>query len=118
VAEVSNSRKFVAASRVAGRYAGKSRTISAARNALSAIARSFGNVLHRLWHEVMGVFFFVFSLVGVLAVYREYRKYSVQIPHPSVAHLIAAGAFALVFFYFSISSFWRARSREKTQGKK
>jgi hypothetical protein len=75
-------------------------------------------VLHRLWHEVMGVVFFVFSLVGALAVYREYHKYSVQIPHSSPSHLIAAGVFASVFFYFSVSSFWRAWTREKPRGKK
>ena len=122
VAEVSNSRKFAAASRVAGRYAGRSRTISAARNAVSTVLRSLGRVAHRLWHEVMGSVFFVFSLVGGLAVYREYRKYSLQTPHPSASHLIAAGVFTLVFLYFGISSFWRAyfggRARDNSRGKK
>jgi hypothetical protein len=122
VAEVSNSRKFAAASRVAGRYAGRSRTLSAVRNAISTVVRSLARAFHRLWHEVMGSIFFVFSLVGGLAVYREYRKYSLQTPHPSASHLIAAGVFALVFLYFSISSFWRAhfsgRAREGPRGKK
>ncbi len=118
VAEVSNSRKFMAASRVAGRYAGRSRTLSAARSAVSTVARSVWNAFHRLWHEVMGFVFFVFSLVGSLAAYREYRKYLLQTPHPSAAHWIVAGAFALVFFYFSISSFWRAHAGTKFKGKK
>jgi hypothetical protein len=122
VAEVSNSRKFAAAGRVAGRYAGRSRTISAARNAISTVLRSLYRVAHRLWHEVMGSVFIVFSLVGGLAVYREYRKYSLQTPHPSASHLIAAGVFTLVFFYFGISSFWRAhvggRARDDSRGKK
>jgi len=116
VAEVSNSRKLAAASRVAGRYAGRSRTVTAALSAVSAVTRSLANVFHRLWHEVMGFFFFVFSLIGALAVYREYRKYSVQIPHPSAGGLIAAGLFTLVFFYFCVSSFWRSRSRNRASG--
>ena len=116
VAEVSNSRKLAAASRVAGRYAGRSRTVTAALSAVSAVTRSLANVFHRLWHEVMGFFFFVFSLIGALAAYREYRKYSVQIPHPSAGGLIAAGLFTLVFFYFCVSSFWRSRSRNRASG--
>jgi hypothetical protein len=118
VAEVSNSRKFIVASRIAGRYAGRSRTLSAARSAVSTVARSLWNAFHRLWHEVMGFMFFVFSLIGGLATYREYRKYSLEMPHPSPAHWIVAGLFALVFFYFSISSFWRARTGTKVKGKK
>ncbi|PYX93139.1 MAG: hypothetical protein DMG67_05120 [Acidobacteria bacterium] len=116
VAEVSNSRKLAAASRVAGRYAGRSRTVMAALSAVSAVTRSLANVFHRLWHEVMGFFFFVFSLIGALAVYREYRKYSVLTPHPSAGGLIAAGLFTLVFFYFCVSSFWRSRSRNQASG--
>jgi hypothetical protein len=116
VPEVSNSRKFVVASRVAGRYAGRSRTLSAARSAVSTVVRSLWSVFHRLWHEVMGFVFFVFFLVGGLACYREYRKYSLALPHPSPARSIVAGVFALVFFYFSISSFWRARAGTRVKG--
>lgn len=118
VAELSNSRKLAAASRVAGRYAGRSRTVTAALSAVSAITRSFTEIFRRLWHEVMGSFFFFFTLIGALAFYREYRKYSPQAPHTGAAGLIAAGLFTLVFFYFALSSFWRARRREKTGGKK
>ena len=118
VGDVSNSRKFVAASRVAGRYAGRSRTLSAARSAVSTVAQSLWNVFHRLWHEVMGFVFFIFSLIGGLATYREYRKYSLEMPHPSPAHWIVAGTFALVFFYFSISSFWRSRRGTGTSRKR
>ena len=92
------------------------RTVMAASSAVSAVTRSLANVFHRLWHEVMGFFFFVFSLIGALAVYREYRKYSVLTPHPSAGGLIAAGLFTLVFFYFCVSSFWRSRSRNQASG--
>ena len=118
MAEISNSRKFAAASRVAGRYAGRSRTVTAARNALSGVLQSFARVFRRLWHEIMGSFFFLFSLVGALAVYREYRKYLLPAPHPRVTPLIAAIAFTVVFSYFCVSSFWRAKGRQKPGEKK
>ena len=112
--EISTSRKVAAASRVAGRYAGRSRTVRAAREALSAVVHSFARTLGRLWHEIVGFFFFVFSLIGVLAIYREYRKYSLQAPHPSATPLIAAIAFTVIFAYFSTSSFLRSRRGAKT----
>ncbi len=118
MAGISNSRKFAAASRVAGRYAGRSRTVTAARGALSGVLQSLARVFRRLWHEIMGSFFFLFSLVGALAVYREYRKYSLPTTHPSAAPLIAAITFTVVFFYFCVSSFWRAKGREKPGEKK
>jgi hypothetical protein len=118
VPEASNSRKFVAASRVAGRYAGRSRTLSAARSAISTVVHSLWKVFHRLWHEVMGFVFFIFALIGALAAYREYRKYALEAPHPSASHWMVAAAFALMFLYFSVSSFWRARAGVKFKGTK
>lgn len=116
MSEISTSQKIAAASRVAGRYAGRSRTLRAAREALSGVLHSFARIFRRLWHEIVGFFFFVFSLIGVLAIYREYRKYSLQTPHPSAGPLIAAVAFTVVFVYFSASSFWRAKAGGKAGG--
>jgi len=113
VTELSTSRKVAAASRVAGRYAGRSRTVRAAREALSGVIHSFARIFRRLWHEIVGFFFFVFALIGVLAIYREYRKYFLQVPHPSATPLIAAIAFTVIFTYFSTSSFLRARGGGK-----
>ena len=111
--EISTSRKVAAVSRVAGRYAGRNRTVRATRDALSAVVHSFVRIFRRLWHEIIGFFFFVFALIGALAIYREYRKYSLHVPHPSAGPLVAAVAFTVVFAYFSTSSFWRARAGGK-----
>jgi hypothetical protein len=79
------------------------------RRAVAALLRT----LHLLWLEVTGLFFVVFALVGAAATWREYQAYAAGKIGPGRA--LAAALFCLVFVYFGVTSFWKARrgSRKK-----
>lgn len=70
-----------------------------------------------LWLEVTGVFFAIFALFAAGSVWRLHSEWRAGVAHPG-AHRDLAGAvimFAL-FGYFCVSSFVRARRRERRKG--
>jgi hypothetical protein len=67
-------------------------------------------VLHVLWHEVTGFFFFVFGAILALAAAREYRHYSAG--ETGAGRPILAATLGLMFLYFAFSAFRRARRRK------
>jgi hypothetical protein len=71
--------------------------------------RRVGRVLHILWLEVTGLFFLVLALVGGGAAVREYHRHAAA--NGSVAKMLLAAAFAVVFAYFGVSSFWQSRRK-------
>ncbi|HEX3822477.1 MAG TPA: hypothetical protein VHW45_19250 [Candidatus Sulfotelmatobacter sp.] len=97
--------------RVAGQQAGRNRTVKAAWNAVCGTTRSFGNVLHQLWLEVMGVIFLVMALTFASGAVREYGKYHAGQTGPG--RLGIAVLFAATFTWFGLSSFWRVRQKAK-----
>ena len=97
--------------RVAGKQAGRSRTLSAFAQAARATARSFGNVLHQLWLEMVGVLFLVMALSFTSASVKEYGKYHAgQVGAGRVAVTIC---FAVTFAWFGVTSFWRVRKKKQ-----
>jgi hypothetical protein len=66
-------------------------------------------VLHVLWLEVTGLLFLALAVIGSTAAVRGYHRYSVGAG--GLAKPALATAFALVFAYFGVSSFWRSRKR-------
>jgi hypothetical protein len=97
--------------RVAGRKTGESRWVRAAYRAGSVTIRNVGRVLHVLWLEVAGLFFLVLGLVGAGAAVREYHRHLAG--SGSIAKMLLASGFALLFVYFGVSSFWRSRQRAR-----
>lgn len=95
-----------AAGRVAWRQAGRNRLIRASWQGARTTLVSFGRVLHLLWLQTTGLFFLVFALGGAGACWRQYRLHG-----PFYGRTILAFAFAVVFAYFGVSSFWRASRR-------
>jgi len=95
--------------RVAGRKTGENRWVRACYKAGSVTLRSIGRVLHILWLEVTGLFFLVLALVGGGAAVREYHRHAAGTG--SVAKMLLATAFAVLFAYFGVSSFWRSRKK-------
>lgn len=70
-----------------------------------------------LWLEVTGVFFGIFALSTGIAIWRLRAQWRTALVHPT-AHgglIVAVAVFAL-FAYFCISSFVRARRRERRRG--
>ena len=102
-------QKLGVAVRVAARQAGRSRWGRATANAVRVSARSFGRVLHQLWHEVMGFVFLAMAGIGGIALSREWAKYAAGKTGPG--RLAMAACFCLTFGYFGLSSFWKVRKK-------
>jgi hypothetical protein len=95
--------------RVAGRKSGENRWVRAFYRAGTVTFRSIARVLHVLWLEVAGLLFLFLAVVGGGAAIRQYHRY--QTGSSGVGKVVLAGAFALVFAYFGLSSFWRSRRK-------
>lgn len=94
---------------MAGRRAVRNRLFHATWSAASIAVRSVWRVLHLLFLEVTGFLFLCFAIgFGSVAV-REYHKYTQGIIGPGKT--VLAGAFALMFLWFGLTSFWRARRK-------
>ncbi len=113
VSKVSNWQKLGVVARVAGKQAGRSRTISAARRAVGTTFRTFARVAHQLWLEVVGTVFLAMAAFGAFGFFREYTKF--QAGQVSAAHLVAAVAFTLTFGWFGVNSFWRVHRKGQRQ---
>lgn len=94
--------------RVAGRRSGENRWVRAFYRAGSTTFRSIGRVLHVLWLEVTGLLFLALAVIGGGAAVRGFQRHSAG---TGFAKPALAAAFALVFAYFGVSSFWKSRKR-------
>jgi len=87
--------------------------------AVAAGAKSFGKSVwgpfaHAggvLWLEITGLFFFLFGIFFAQGAYR--MRHAWHVSGPAHTRLILYAVVALVFFYFTFSSFYRARKKEK-----
>ena len=95
--------------RVAGRRTGENRLVRAIYGAGRVTAHAFLRVLHVLWLEVTGLFFLFLAFVGAAAAVREYHRLGAGAGHAGKMYL--AVAFAVMFTYFGVSSFWKTRRR-------
>ena len=107
--QVSTARKLSAAGRVALQQAGHSRLLRGVLAGGRAALGSFSRVLHLLFLEVTGFFFLVFAVIGSYAFMREYRAWAAGKIGPGKT--VVALAFTVMFAWFGLSSFWRARKK-------
>ena len=105
----SAARKIGVAAGLVTQQAGRTRLGGALLSGARAASASFARVFHVLWLEVTGFIFFILALLGGTAAMREYHK-TASGP-VDMNKVWAAGVLALVFVYFGMSSFWRARKR-------
>ncbi|HUK48472.1 MAG TPA: hypothetical protein VLW06_12805 [Terriglobales bacterium] len=110
MANVSTARKLGVAARIAGAQVKGTRTYGALLSGARAAFSHFGAVLRQLWHEVTGFVFLAFAVVGAVALVREYSAYHAGKTTPS--RVAAAAGFTLMFAWFGVSSFARARKRK------
>jgi hypothetical protein len=108
---VSTGRKLSIAARVAGKQIKGSRTYGAVLGGVRATVGHFAGVLRQLWHEITGFIFLVFAVFGASALVKEYLAYHRGAVGPN--RMAVAAGFALVFGWFGVSSFWRARKPRK-----
>lgn len=115
VAKISTMQKAGVITRVAGRVAGQqlgqNRLLRAGFSAVRITAEHFGRVLHLLWLQITGVFFLFFALAGSLAAWREYTHWQAGKIGPG--KMVVALAFAAVFAWFGVSSFYSAARKAR-----
>ena len=81
--------------------------LAAAFDAGAGFARSAAHGLRGLWLEITGFFFLVFAGLGAIALWRES-----QAPEGNSTRLLFTLAFTLMFAWFGVTSFRRARRRQ------
>jgi hypothetical protein len=69
----------------------------------------FAEVMRQLWHEVTGFVFLAFAVIGGAALVKEYSAYHAG--KTTSSKLAAAAGFTVMFAWFGISSFVRARKK-------
>lgn len=100
--QVSGAKRQVRSAAMAGaRQGGKS--------ALAPV-KKFTSVL---WLEVTGTFFALFTVVLAQATWRSRAGFAAGAPAEAMHKAWLYAALGLLFLYFSVSSFVRARKREK-----
>jgi len=109
MANVSTGRKLGIAARVAGQQVRRSRTYGAVLSAAKATTGHFLSIMRQLWLEVTGFVFVIFAGLGLVTTVREYTAY--HSGRGNSGHLAAAAGFCLMFSWFGVTSFWRARKR-------
>jgi len=110
---VSTGRKLGVAARVAGKQIKGSRTYGAVLSGERATVGHFVTVARQLWHEITGFIFLAFAGFGVVAVIKEILAYRAGGVGPN--RVAVAAGFTLLFGWFGISSFWRARRPRKSR---
>jgi hypothetical protein len=100
-----------AALRVAGRKTGENRWVRAFYRAGRVTAGHIGHVVHALWLEVTGFLFLVLAVIGGGATVREYHRHALRAT--SWGKVALAAAFTLLFLYFGVESFSRARRKSR-----
>jgi hypothetical protein len=95
-----------AQTRAAGRTAGQaSRGVA---RGIGGFLRPFGRVGGILWLEVSGVFF---ALPVIVFAPNLWRVRASWLSGPDHRTFLVTGGVMLVFFYLSVTSFWRARKK-------
>jgi hypothetical protein len=107
--QVSTVRKFMILARLARQHAGRSQTVNAAVRAGRVTMAHFTRVLHILWLEVIGFVFLGIAVIGGYAFFREYSKF--QAGQIGIGRALLAAGISVMFGWFGLSSFWRARGR-------
>ncbi len=112
--EISTAKKVGVVARVAAReaqrHANRSRLLRGAIAGTRAVLASALRVAHILWLQITGVFFIFFALAGGVAFWKEYRAWDAHRVGPGRA--ILALCFGLMFAWFGVTSFVRARRRQ------
>lgn len=79
----------------------------------SALVRPFAHATGVLTLEIAGVFFTLFTVFFALHAWQAFKSAGVR-----DRHTLVYAAFALLFAWFTVTSFWRARVKQKRgQGK-
>jgi hypothetical protein len=113
VAQVSGITRLAlwatALAQVAAGIARRHRWMKGVAAAAEVFLSSLGRVLHLFWLQVAGLFFLAFAVVGSLAARREYDSWVAG--KSGIGRVLVALCFSLVFAWFGLTSFWRAKRK-------
>lgn len=109
MASTSTTRIAGLAARVFGQQVKQSRAYGAVMQGARTMFSHFASALHQLWLEVTGFVFLAFAGIGVVFLVREYSAYHAG--RGTSGRIAEAAGFALVFGWFGVSSFWKARRK-------
>ena len=112
MANLSTSRKLGIAARIAGQQVKRTRTYGAVLDGVRTTVSHFTATLRQLWLEVTGFAFLAFATGGLVAVVKEYRMYHAGGVGVGPGRVAAAVGFTLMFGWFGVSSFYKARKRK------
>lgn len=73
-----------------------------------ALLRPFAHATSVLWHQIAGLFFALFSIF-----FFEHAWFVWKAHHFADRHILLYAALGLLFAWFTVSSFWRARRRQR-----
>ncbi len=76
-----------------------------------AFLKSLLHVIHLLWLEITGLFFILFAVVFLSRTVRHYHAYTAG--RTDAKHVAAGVAVTLLFAWFGVTSFLRARRKRK-----
>lgn len=92
--------------RAAGRFTSdkalRKRVLRAGLSGALATADSVKTAGRKLWLEVTGFLFVCLAVIGGAEVWRKWNTHETE-------KLAVAATFAVVFLYFGVTSFWRAK---------
>ena len=97
------------AARIVGQQVKGTKTYGAVVTGAKTMLSHFGVVLHQLWLEVTGFVFLSFAAIGVFFMFREYAAYHAG--RGSNLRVAEAAGFGLIFGWFGVTSFWKARRK-------
>ncbi len=95
--------------RIAVRGASNNRVLRAGHSAVQTTFHSIRRVVHILWLQMVGVLFCLFAVVFAARLPSVYQDHVAGKHGPGRVYLLVA--MALMFAWFGVSSFWRARKR-------
>jgi len=111
MANLSTARKLSILGRLALQRTGQKRTFDALLQAGRVTAGHVARVLHVLWLEVTGFVFLGIAVIVGFALHHEYGQY--QAGKIGSGRVWLAAGVTLMFAWFGLTSFWRARNRTK-----
>jgi hypothetical protein len=76
--------------------------LNAVWRGVKAFLRALWRSVTQLFHQVAGVFFLLFAVIGAAALVREWQRWP-------ASKLAVAGVFTAVFAWFTAESFLKAR---------
>jgi hypothetical protein len=110
MANISTGRKLGIAARVAGQQVKRTRTYGAVSTGARTTISHFAGVARQLWLEVTGFVFVAFAAVGFVEIVKEYAAYHAG--KVAGSRVAAAAGFTVMFGWFGVTSFVRARKKK------